>query len=76
MAPSDHFEAPTSIHDRGVRETDDMAQKMAFDTVLTRWYIHLMVKHGKALITSILTKMMKPVMYVLCWQLMGSILME
>jgi uncharacterized Zn finger protein (UPF0148 family) len=26
-APSDHTKAPTAIHDRGVRETDDMAQE-------------------------------------------------
>ena len=49
---------------------------MAFDTILTRWYIQLMVKHGKALIASIMTKILRPVMYVLSWQWMGSILME
>jgi hypothetical protein len=49
---------------------------MAFDIILTRWYIQLMVKHGKALIATIVTKMKRPVMYVLRWQRMGSILME
>jgi hypothetical protein len=49
---------------------------MAFDTVLIRWYIQQMVKHGKALMATIRAKMKRPIMYVLCWQRMGSILME
>ena len=49
---------------------------MVFDIVLTRWYIQPMVKHGKALIASIVTKILRPIMYVLRWQQMGSILME
>jgi hypothetical protein len=38
---------------------------MAFDTILISWYIQPMVKHGKALIATIMTKMMRLVMYVL-----------
>jgi hypothetical protein len=49
---------------------------MTFDTILTRWYIQQMVKHGKALMATIAAKMKRPVMYVLRWQRMGSILME
>ena len=49
---------------------------MAYDTMLTSWYIHPMVKHGPALMTFIMTKLKRLVMYVLHWQQMGSILME
>ena len=45
-------------------------------TILTRWYIHPMVKLGSALMINIVTKQMRLVMYVSCWQQMGSILME
>jgi hypothetical protein len=38
---------------------------MAFDTILTRWYIQQMVKHEKALMATIVAKMKRPVMYVL-----------
>jgi hypothetical protein len=49
---------------------------MAFDTILIRWYIQQMVKHGKALMATIMAKMKRPGIYVLRWQRMGSILME
>jgi hypothetical protein len=50
--------------------------KRGNDTMLTNWYIHLMVKHGPALIAFIVRKHMRLVMYVLHWQQMGSILMD
>jgi hypothetical protein len=37
---------------------------MANDIVQTRWYIHLMVRHGNTLIASIMKKLKRPVMYV------------
>jgi hypothetical protein len=49
---------------------------MAYGIVLTRWYIHEMVKHGNTLMDNILRKQVRRVMHVLRWQPMGSILME
>ena len=36
---------------------------MANGTILIRWYIHPMVKLGSALMTNIMTKQMRLVMY-------------
>ena len=49
---------------------------MAYDTVSIAWYIQLMVKLGNISTSVIVTKLRKLEMYVLCWQQMGSILME
>jgi hypothetical protein len=49
---------------------------MVIDTIQKRWYIHPMVKHGPILITFIMRKLKRLVMYVLRWQQMGSILMD
>jgi hypothetical protein len=49
---------------------------MEYGIVLTRWYIHQMVKHGDTLMDNILRKQVRRVMYVLPWQPMGSTLME
>jgi hypothetical protein len=76
MTPPIHTEDPTAIHDRGIREIDDMTQKGENDTILTNWYIHPMVKNGPTLMAFIVRKQMRLVMYVLCWQQMGSILMD
>jgi hypothetical protein len=64
MAPSVPTEDPTAIHDRGIRETDEWHKK-ANDTMFARWYIHPMVKHGPTLMTKIVRKPMRLVMYVL-----------
>jgi hypothetical protein len=76
MPPSIHTEGLASIHDRGIHETDDMAQKMANDTILTRWCTRPMVKHGPTLMPFTVKKPKRHVMYVLCWPQMGSIPME
>jgi hypothetical protein len=51
-------------------------QKMENDTILIRWCMRPMVKHGPTLIAFIMRKPESLVMYVLRWQQMGSILME
>jgi hypothetical protein len=42
-------------------------QKMANDTILTKWYTHLMVKHGLTLMPFTMRKLKMLVMYVLRW---------
>jgi hypothetical protein len=49
---------------------------MANGTILGKWYIRLMLKHGPISMTNIMTKQLRLVMYVSRWQQMGSILME
>jgi hypothetical protein len=49
---------------------------MANDTILTRWCMHSMVKHGNTLMPFIVRKSKRLVMYMLHWPQMGSIPME
>jgi hypothetical protein len=49
-----------------------MRQKGGNDAMLTNWYIHLMVKHGPALMAFIVRKQMRLIMYVLRWQQMSA----
>ena len=67
------FQRAKAIHDRGIRETDDMAQKTVHGTILGRWYIHPMLMHGSTSMLSILSKQRRLVMYVSRGQQMGSI---
>ena len=48
--------------------------KKVFDTTVIRWCIPSTVSHRLILMRFIVRKLKKLVMYVLCWQPMGSIL--
>jgi hypothetical protein len=50
--------------------------KMENDRILTRWYMHPMVKHGPNLMSFTMTKLKKLVTYMLHWPQMGSIRMD
>jgi hypothetical protein len=47
--------------------------KMANDTIMTRWCMYPMVKHGNTLMPFIVRKPKRLVIYVLHWPQMGSI---